>query len=100
MLKQLRKLIAAWDRRLDALAESYERGERNTSQFVRSFKGVLETDLQHRAQNSTFDFGKSMRGLKKATAYYFIALGVAFAALLAILVVVYALGIPTWYYGF
>jgi hypothetical protein len=97
-LKQLRKLIAAWDRRLDALAESYGRGERNTSQFVRSFKGVLETDLQQRTQNSTF--GKSIRGLKKATAYYFVALGLAFAALLTIFVIVYALGIPTWYYGF
>ena len=99
-MRLLKRIVAAWDRKLDALAEFYERREGNASQFARSLKVVLETDLQRRAQNSAFNVGKAMRGLKEAAAYYFVALGVAFAALLVILVAVYALHIPTWYYVF
>jgi len=100
LLKLLEKIVKAWDVKIDNIAESYGRRERNASQFSKSLKGVLEADLRRRAQNSSFDFGKAARSFRDAVLYYFTMLGVAVAALLMIVCIVGAFGIPTWFYIF
>lgn len=100
MLKLIEKIVKAWDVKIDNLAESYGRRVRNASQFTKSLKGALEADLRRRAQNSSFDFGKTTCIFRDAVLSYFAMLGMAIAALLLIVCVVGAFGIPTWFYAF